>query len=348
MNIKHFFFFIAMLAIYVSVPVFGQDESDVDERAVAPEPRAVVHRLSWHPVDYALRYEAVVEVKTVNDEWVEVTRIVTRFSDTFIDTPLFIGTYRFMVIVYDLLGYLGAESDWLGFEVRPGPYTEEPVLIEEQLYIEQPHITEEPAPIEIEAQDILDLQSIFEEPEVITELEPERSERSIFRIEVVYQPLFILPLSDFNEAYSSSLIQPIGFGLRLSALPVKLNQGFFGIEINPSVHIISNYISGPSLETQIVNLPVSIMWHFILNSNTALEFRIGFGLIYLNHSFNLSHGSALANIGNWNASLQAGISYNYFFNENLFLNAGLDYLHIFTNEMPINYLRPSLALGWWF
>ena len=347
---------IALLAIFVSFPLMGQEidsnaeiDSSIDTSIdTSVEPRAVVHRLSWHPVDYALRYEAVVQVKTIDDEWAEVTRRITGFTDTFIDTPLFIGNYRFMVIVYDLLGHLGAESDWLSFDVRPGPHIEEPVIIEEQLYIEQPVITEiEPV---ITPAELSLLQRIIEEPEdeVIINLETERPARSIFRAEFAYQPLIVLPFTDFNDAYSSSLIQPIGFGIRLSAMPIRLNNGYIGLEINPSLHMVSNYFSGPSLRTEIVNLPVSIVWHMELNSDSAIEFRIGWGMTYVNHSFNSSHGETLANIADWNKSLQLGISYNYFLNERLFLNAGLDYLHIFTDEMSINYLRPSLALGWWF
>ena len=351
---------IAILAIFISLPVFGEEYAAGESMASDGSLQSrgpVVHRLSWHPVEYASRYEVIVEVQARTNEWIEITRRTTA-RETFIDSPLSIGSYRFMVSVYDLLGYLGASSDWLYFEVRSVFPSEEPVIVEQQLIIEQA-ITEQPI-ITDEQSDYAERQAALREsdpdPDYQTAQEtpagalPIVPEISLFRMEIIFQPLINLPMGDFNKVYSESFFQPLGVGMRLSLFPFKTGLGYFGIETNPSLHILSNDNFNTSGRTEIINLPVSIVWHSQpFSSNTAIDLRAGGGITYIKHPFDSSHGKEIADIDSQNLSLTAGFSFMYYISSKVFISAGLDYFLIFAgSNSQINYLRPSLAFGWWF
>ena len=298
--------FFTILVLLLSIPAVGQENGPV------------VQRLSWLPVDYALKYEVVVEIHTRVNTWMEIFRRNVE-NETFVDCPLFIGSYRFRVGVYDLLGNPGPSTDWVYFERRSSQENTVPV---------------EAVPAEL--------------PENIVRA-PDESEKTIFRLEILYQPLIVLPFSDFNEIYATSPIQPLGFALRFSVMPYSTPAGVFGLELSPSWNFLANDILVTSRYTHIINTHISLLWQIRpFSRNSALNFRLGGGFVYISSHFGFNQQVSVVNVKAWNPSVAVGVSFISFLNKQLFLNAGLDYFHIFAGDnLSINYLRPVLSLGWW-
>ena len=74
-------------------------------------------RLTWDEARYAVRYTVVMEQKRDNlDAYMEVLRRNT--EQTFIDITVPPGEYRFLVMSFNVLGLLDAQSEWDYFIVR--------------------------------------------------------------------------------------------------------------------------------------------------------------------------------------------------------------------------------------
>ena len=295
----------------LAAPVFAQDL------------RPVVHRLSWQEVEYVSKYEVVVEVLTKTDAWMEVTRRTSE-KETFVDCPLSIGSYRFRVAVYDLLGNPASSTEWILFEIRASEEKEEPekILIEKETVIQ---VAAEKKPA------------------------PEEAEKSVFRLELVFQPLIILPFSDFNEIYATSPVQPLGFALRLAVMPFVTRAGVIGFELSPSWNYMANDILITSRYTHILNGQFSLIWQIRpFSRNSAFTFRLGGGVALIRSRFDFDEGREVTNLGAWNPTASAGLSFISFINKYIYLSGGLDYFNVFSRDnMTMNYLRPSFSLGWW-
>ena len=299
-----------------------------------------VHRLSWQAVEYASRYEVIVEVLTENNRWIEAAR-KTSEGETFIDCPLFIGTYRFRVSAWDLLGRPGSTTAWAYFEVRPSPESREGSPDNrppDQSPDNQSPDNRAGPP---------DHNTVFS---YAPREAPEESEKTPFRLELHFSPLIILPFSDFNEIYSSSPVQPLGFSARFAYLPFALDIGTFGLELIPSWNYLANDILHNSRYTHILSGQAAVFWQIRpFGRTTALLFRLGGGMSYVNSRFDFNDGRQMENLAAWNPSAMAGFSFLFFLNKSLYINTGLEYFHVFTLDNPtLNYLRPSLGLGWWF
>ena len=302
--------FMALLLLVSAAGAFGQE---------AGPP---IHRLSWQPVEYVSGYEVIVELQTQTNIWIELTRRIN-VHDTWIDLPLFLGSYRFRVTAYDLLGNPGASSEWIYFEV-----------------ISRDTPEESPSDPDQTNQTI-----VYQERAAA----PEEEEKTIYRLEIVFQPIIILPFSDFNEIYATSPVQPLGFALRFSVMPLITEYGVFGLEFSPSWNYLANDILITSRYTHIINTHLSVIWQIRpFNRSSAINTRLGIGLTYLKSRFDFDEGRNVHNLGAWNSSITIGVSYIYFLDKQFFINAGMDYFHIFARDnRTTNYLRPFISLGWW-
>lgn len=74
-----------------------------------------IQRLTWEPAEYALRYEVVIE-RLEAGRYMENERVTV--SEPAAEVSLTAGLYRYRIDVYDLLGELSFESEWLEFEIK--------------------------------------------------------------------------------------------------------------------------------------------------------------------------------------------------------------------------------------
>lgn len=289
----------------------------------------MVHRLTWQPVDYASRYEVVIEVFTDTNKWIEVIHKTTE-TETFIDSPLFIGSYRFRVSAYDLLGKLGSTAEWVYFEVRlsensPPGYGPPGEVPERRSNTESSPWT------------------------AVQQPSPEEEDKTIYRLEALAAPIIILPFTDFNEIYSTAPIQPLGLAIRFSVLPFVFKYGTFGFDFLPSWNFLANDILHNSRYTHVVSAHVSAVWQIRpFSRNTALDFRVGLGLSYISSRFDFNDGINVENLAAVNPSILVNVSFLKFLGDSLFLDIGIEYYQIFALDMTVNYLRPMVGLGWWF
>jgi len=104
-----FFFMLLLLVSILGAQEYYLDRSDGDAR--------FVQRLAWKTEEFALRYEVVIQRKTVTkkEDFFEVLR---EFTDTAsIEFSLPSGIYRYRITVYDLLNRPGKTSEWAQFEI---------------------------------------------------------------------------------------------------------------------------------------------------------------------------------------------------------------------------------------
>jgi hypothetical protein len=292
-------------------------------------------------VEYASLYEVSVEVRAGN-EWLEITRKTSK-TETFIDCPLFIGNYRFRVSVYDLLGKPGSTTEWIYFEVRAPEKTESPPQAQAPIQSAPPVSDTPPQTASIDT----GTPQYYVPPEFNA---PEESEKSMFRLEALLSPLIVLPFSEFNEIYATSPVQPVGVVFRLAALPFKTPAGVFGVELIPAWNYMANDILHKSRYTHIFSGHAAFLWQTRpFNQRTAINVRGGGGLSYINSRFVFNDGLDSDKLDAWNPSVFVGASFVWFINKSLFVDAGFEYYHIFTlDNIALNYLRPSVGLGWWF
>ena len=97
------------LFLFLGGAVFAQSD-------ISGEPY-LIQRLGWDKAQYAVRYTVVLEQKRDNiGDFYEVLRRNT--DQTYIDTPLPPGEYRFRVTSFNVLGLLDTQSDWDYFTIR--------------------------------------------------------------------------------------------------------------------------------------------------------------------------------------------------------------------------------------
>jgi hypothetical protein len=318
----------------------------------AQESGPLVHRLRWQPVEYASLYEVTVEIRGAANEWIEITRKTTK-TETFIDCPLFTGNYRFRVGAYDLLGKPGSTSEWIYFEVRPpqkaspGGKTDTETAGTSAAGTSAGTAEGETPPRPAAEGPTETTGPAYYEGHVPP---PEESEKSIFRLGILGAPFITLPFSDFNEIYTSSPIQPVGLALRFSVLPLKTKIGVFGLELLPSWNYMANDILHKSRYAHIFGGNGAILWQIRpFGRSSALNFRLGGGLTYVDSRFVFNDGLDTDKKATWNPSVIAGFSFLHFLNKSMFFDIGLDYYHIFAQDNPtLNYLRPTVGFGWWF
>ena len=320
----------AVFLIVFSISAYGQESGPS------------VYPLTWQPVEYASRYEVVVEVLTRMNAWVEFARKTSETSS--VEIPFFPGSYRFRVGAYDLKGDPSSSSNWEYFEVRAAQVI--PVTPAEN----KPAAKNEPEspPALVETQPVIEhINQTVVYQNVTPPPIPEESEKSFFRIEFLYQPLIVLPFSDFNKPYSTMPIQLLGFGFRLAIMPLTTAIGVFGLEISPSWNFLSYNFSSATLYTHIITTQLLLIWQIRpFSRDTAINIRFGGGITNIVSRLESSQSSDTQKTKS--ASLSAGLSFIKFFNEYAFINAGIDYLHIFKkDDSTLNYLRPFLSLGVW-
>lgn len=136
------------LVLITTFNAFGQDESlsfAVDEKAKeqsakegqnyfireTDDGRQFFQKLEWESVGEVLSYQVSVEGRNRKGEWVQIDSQETQ--DTFIEVSLAAGTYRYKIVVINLLGRLEYESEWYEFEIikaiQPKVYGVSPSII---------------------------------------------------------------------------------------------------------------------------------------------------------------------------------------------------------------------------
>jgi hypothetical protein len=168
-------------------------------------------------------------------------------------------------------------------------------------------------------------------------------------MELVSVPLVILPFGEFNEIFTTSPIQVLGFAFRLTLLPLNTDFGDFGLEFMPSWNYLANDILHTSRYTHFLNTHLSLLYQIRpFSRSSALNFRLGGGFSYIKSRFEFNDGLDSSSISAWNPSFLMEVSFLFFFNKTFFLDAGLGYFQIFTKDnMAMNYLRPAIGLGCW-
>ncbi len=104
-KIKHSFF--VLVCVFFSSLLFAQTNTLVDNN---------VHQiLTWNAIEYATLYEVILESQDVNGEWVNYAKHSTK--DNTLELHLPVGTYRYQIIVYNILHRPEPASEWFDFIV---------------------------------------------------------------------------------------------------------------------------------------------------------------------------------------------------------------------------------------
>jgi hypothetical protein len=277
-----------------------------------------VQRLSWELDPGASYYEVVVEQRGSDSQYRELARKIT--EESFAESALPVGQYRYQVTVYDVFGR-GVASEWSYFEVLLQPETPAAAPTAAS--------TVAPAAAPAAAQNVAPPRDTAAPSAVAAfeafELKSEQEMNSVMRS--TYSPF--IPLAD-----SASLF-PAGVSVGLGWLLVESEVNAFCIEFGSSL----NYQTGTGVV--LWNVHFSLVYQqYLASSIMALNFRLGGGISLLYRSSGESGDSQA-----WLPALSGGISFQWAVYKPFFVTTGVDFAYLFApNGLPI-YVWPSLGFG---
>ena len=76
--------------------------------------QTIMQTFSWEQDDNVFKYEFIMEHFTKNN-WVEIEH--KELTENKIDLSLAAGTYRYKILLYNYLGFLETETDWIEVEI---------------------------------------------------------------------------------------------------------------------------------------------------------------------------------------------------------------------------------------
>jgi hypothetical protein len=341
-----------------------------------------LRRLEWEAADGVVQYEVRVETREEN-RWRQIIRQTVR-GRLYIDCELKNGEYRFCVRSFDIIGRPGGLSAWLEFSVaRAEPartamqtaQNEPPApardaadvsgkLPEESAQTAQ---NEPPAP----AGDAADVsgkppeESAPAQGSALSTVQPAASiqaqfdgsvdvSKPIWRVSAALAPFIALPVGTFNNFYTDTIFQPVGFLLSIESMPFHTKTAAFGIQLLPSWNFLTLERFDSLRSTHIVGLNAAFAVQIKILRASVLNIRAGGGgaFFFLRQTIAAQSGAEQSDTAEktaLNPSLIAGISVRTFFVNALFLDIGADYFHcVASDDVAVSFARPFLALGWWF
>lgn len=105
------------MALTAATALFAQSfENDACYMEETDEGIQYIQRFEWQQIDYIQKFEFCLEQKNAKSgAWEEIDRVET--VESHVELPLDSGSYRYKIVVYNLLGKPEIESDWIPIEI---------------------------------------------------------------------------------------------------------------------------------------------------------------------------------------------------------------------------------------
>jgi hypothetical protein len=192
---------------------------------------------------------------------------------------------------------------------------------------------------------------IIPRPAVTEETPPVEAEktRPDFFLQAGYSPL--IPVYGALYELLDTRIFPLGLEARLGFVPFKWGTVTLGFETAVYWNYIKSRYKEESYTYDVYGQMAALNVYGLLQKrlpdiNGIFNFRVGGGLYSLLDFYKESSNGRDDSITVFSPSLNAGISFQWFFSRPFFLEPGLEYSHHFSVDDPSpGYLRPVLGIG---
>ncbi|MDR2096591.1 MAG: hypothetical protein LBP76_13905 [Treponema sp.] len=347
--------------------------------ASEPELTRYIYHLTWQEAEFASSYDVVVE-KESDLGYTEVIRL-WRWRQTFIDSYLLPGRYRFQVTAYNIHDRSSSTSDWVFFDVFEIFDPELRQFRPSRFYLER----DDQFILTLKGHNLFDRTEIYLRsrtsgmeirPRIQKQhdsgerirLEFDRQELQIGNYDIVVKnpgsfeaSLGTLTVGDKPFEFEAELLYaplipaitafPLkDISLRLTLLPFRGRTNYFGLGFDFFPVWFEPATASERFSVYIHSLEFRLyfLWRIWLSGrSTALNFRLGGGSIF-SGDFNWGSGGTRTAFTITPASF-TGISFQWFFYKSAFIDAGVEYNLLFPAEKdPQSYFRPSLGFGWNF
>jgi hypothetical protein len=273
---------------------------------------AEVRTLRWSAVDYADRYELVIEKTSGAGKFESYGSM--EIAGTEMSLPFLPGVYRWRVLAIDAYGNKSAPSPWVSFEVAP-------------------KIVEPPA----------------KETEIKTEIKyvpVEEKPPGPFRAALAFAPA--VPLYGAVNELLDIKLYPVGLDFRFSYLPFRFHtkRFAFGFALGASWAEMSVNIPKTVLAGHIFAANAGLAAEIALVPNRlALGLRAEGGTTFYS-SVKFPQSTLAAVPLDFFIHAGGGVSVIVYINRSVFVEAACGYAHIFTADSPMEgFLRPHLGFG---
>lgn len=275
-----------------------------------------VQKLTWDESEYALRYNIIIEKQTESGVWEEVDTFSTDTNS--LEVSLFAGTYRYKILVYNLLDRLELETEWFEFIILQAmqPIIEDfsPALIyldeentglfrlegenflEDTIFtLELPNFPERTligtlveiddkrveVQFDIDAIDVGNYTFITKNPGGLTgKIDP-----FVVNFLKPYDLNVTLgytvawtPPSDISKLFDTAFL-PLGFSARITFIPVKKTFGSFGVELSVYGFRMQKEVDTYEVSANVLPFSLNFVYQLpIIKKRLVLDTHAGIGL----------------------------------------------------------------------
>ena len=163
-----------------------------------------------------------------------------------------------------------------------------------------------------------------------------------------YSPYFTL--YGQKDYFLDRVFIPLGFSLRSSFIPLKLDIGNFGPEISVSYARLKSEKNGYTTGAHLIAVHFDAMFQYwITRKILSVNGRAGLGFASIFHYiFTFNTGETWDPISTAAFSFNLGASVQWMLHKQFFVEGGLDYIHVAHREIPMALLRLGFFGGYQF
>lgn len=387
------------MTITITTGIFAQSfDNDACYTVETEEGIVYYQRFEWQQIDYILKFEFHMEMLDADNTWNEIAMIET--TDNSVEMPLDSGKYRYKIIVFNLLGQPELESEWIPFEVSKVYQPEITEVSPALVYLEEPQtgvftltgkgllpsstiVLKSADGISIPAS-VVETDSknkelkFFVEPSLFltgdytlfvenegglsTSFNPFTIKyRKAFDLDVaVGYSCFINIFDNTFEEYFGSRIWPLSATVKISAMPIKREYGYFGLGL------IGGYTRFQDLSQSVIEEGYKItgnlysgyltfVYQYPFRNKatnkltTILEAHAGAGFAMLHDiTFHFPHNISTDPFNVLYISGLAGGSAQLYFTNRLYCEFNCDFTFSPSADITMGNIVPSLLIGWQF
>jgi hypothetical protein len=163
-----------------------------------------------------------------------------------------------------------------------------------------------------------------------------------------YSPLFTL--YGQKQYFQDRFFIPVSFSLRSSFIPLKMDIGNLGAEVNVIWSLLSSERNGFKTSAHLVTVNFDVLFQYWINRKVlSLNARAGLGYAgVFNYVFHFDTGQTWDPINTSAFTLNLGASVQWMAYKQIFIEGGVDFNAYFHREIPMGFLRLGLFAGYQF
>jgi hypothetical protein len=325
----------------------------------------------WSEQENVLSYELEFE-KREGESWENV--LTAKTGESFLETSLAPGSYRYRIRVFDLLGRSSGTTEWIQFEILPAKEPELDKFSPEAFYLAEDSVWE----LKLWGRSLTGGVEIYLQnregkrirPRTVTVEESEEEVLALFHpedlaagdytihavnpggLEAALGTFRIIPVKPvdiiigagyrpmvplyglINELFGRSFF-PLGAYVRLGLVHFRRQWGHIGFELEPSWNYLSAAEDDYTVQAHLIGGAVyGVYRRRLANRVMTVNARIGGG-IYSVLDYHFTFSRGESEpVTILIPAFSMGVSLQWFIRDSFFVEAGMDFTHMFTAEDP--------------